>query len=177
MRERLKRLIPTREQILANRWLRWATPFLHHPKLWHWSRRSVALGVALGIFFGLLIPVAQIPLSVGAAILLRANLPAAAVSTLITNPVTFGPIYYLAYKTGALILNEPVKEVEEQTLLVKLDNERDASLLARIGALGRPLLLGLAIFASLGGIITYLLISLIWRLWIWRKRLKSRTNK
>jgi len=51
-----RRLIPSREALLTNRWLRWLAPWLGHPKLWHWSRRGVVLGVALGVFFGLLIP-------------------------------------------------------------------------------------------------------------------------
>src|SRR5690606_5517404 len=90
--KRLNRLLPTREKLEASRWLRWLAPWLGHPRLWQWSRRGVALGVALGIFFGLLIPLAQIPLTAVAAIILRANLPAAAASTLVTNPVTFGPV-------------------------------------------------------------------------------------
>ena len=70
---RLRKKMPTREQIQANRWLAWLAPWLGHPRLWHWSRRGVAMGVTLGVFFGLLIPIAQIPLSVGAAVLLRAS--------------------------------------------------------------------------------------------------------
>ncbi|MDD5404664.1 MAG: DUF2062 domain-containing protein [Sulfuricella sp.] len=100
-----RRLIPIREVLLANRWLRWLAPWLGHPKLWHWSRRGVALGVALGVFFGLLIPLAQIPLT-AAAVVLRANLPAAAASTLISNPVTFAPLYYTAYHLGAWVTGE-----------------------------------------------------------------------
>lgn len=95
-RERVRAWVPSRAQISENRWLRWLSPWLRQPRLWRWSRRGVAMGVALGIFFGLLIPVAQIPLSVAAAVLLRANVAAAAVSTLVTNPLTFGPVYYAA---------------------------------------------------------------------------------
>lgn len=70
-----RRFIPTQESLMNNRWLKWLTPWLAHPKLWHWSRRGVALGVALGVFFGLLIPIAQIPITAAAAVILRANLP------------------------------------------------------------------------------------------------------
>ena len=68
MFDRLKRLMPTRESVAGNRWLRWLGPALHHPRLWHFSRKGIALGLALGIFFGLLIPVAQIPMSAAAAV-------------------------------------------------------------------------------------------------------------
>jgi uncharacterized protein (DUF2062 family) len=167
-RQRLRRLLPDREQILANRFVRWLGPRLHHPRLWHWSRRGVALGVALGVFFGLLIPVAQIPVSAAAAIALRANLPAAAVSTLVTNPVTFAPIYYAAYRVGALITGDTVIPARE--VLEGRELPEDAGLPERIRALGTPLLAGLAVMAALCGLLAYLLISLTWRLWVWRRR-------
>ncbi|MDO8959253.1 MAG: DUF2062 domain-containing protein [Rhodocyclaceae bacterium] len=79
--DRLRTRTPTREQLAANRYLGWLAPFFGHPKLWHWSRRGVALGVAIGVFFGLLIPIAQIPLSAAAAVVLRANVPATAANS------------------------------------------------------------------------------------------------
>lgn len=169
MLERLRHLIPTRQQLHESRWLRWLGPWLHHPALWRWSRRGVALGVALGVFFGLLIPIAQIPLSTAAAVVLRANLPAAAASTLVTNPATFGPIYYGAYKLGAWLTGEetlptPPEDIEEKTF------KEDAGLVEQIGALGRPLLVGLAIISTLMGLASYLLISLIWRWRVLRRR-------
>ena len=81
-------------------------PTLLHPQLWHLSRRGVALGVGLGIFFGFLIPLAQIPVAAVSATLLRANVPTAIASTLVTNPVTFAPIYVIAYKLGNKLLGQ-----------------------------------------------------------------------
>jgi len=166
LRERLRRYIPTREQIHNNRWLGWLGPWLHQPKLWHWSRRGVSLGVALGVFFGLLIPIAQIPVSVAVAVVLRANIPAAAASTLVTNPITFGPVYYGAYHLGAWVTG--AKAVPAPAIA------EDASLWERVTALGRPLLVGLAITAVLVGLTTYVLIALIWR---WRILSKRRNRR
>ena len=73
LRARLLRLIPSREQLQAGRFTRWLAPWLGQRALWHLSRRGVALGMAIGIFFGLLIPIAQIPASAAVAIVLRAN--------------------------------------------------------------------------------------------------------
>ena len=176
--ERLRALSPSREQIHNNRWLRWLGPSLGHPKLWHWSRRGVAMGVALGVFFGLLIPIAQIPMSVGAAIVLRANVPAAAASTLITNPLTFGPIYFAAYHLGAWITGEQVPTKLEVFDVATLDEveaaAENASLWQRIQAVGKPLLVGLSITATLMGLLTYGLITLIWRLRALAKRRQRR---
>jgi uncharacterized protein (DUF2062 family) len=169
-----RRHIPTREQIERNRWLRWLRPWLGHPRLWHWSRRGVSLGVAIGVFFGLLIPIAQIPLAAAASIILRANVPAAAASTLVTNPVTFGPVYYAAYRLGVWVTGEhgplPPPPVATEAEL------GDTGFWERISALGRPLLVGLAITASVAGLLCYALISLIWAWQVRRKRRLGRRN-
>lgn len=170
---RWRRFVPTRDQIHANRWLRWLVPYLQHPHLWHWSRRGVSLGVALGVFFGLLVPIAQIPLSAAAAIVMRANVPAAAASTLVTNPVTFAPVYYAAYRLGAFLTGEttareappPVTQLPEQNLW------------GRLQAVGKPLLLGLVILSSAMGLLSYALISLVWRWRILRRRQQRLSGK
>jgi uncharacterized protein len=174
---RLRAMIPTRAQIRDNRWLRWLSPWLRKPRLWRWSRRGVAMGVALGIFFGLLVPVAQIPLSVGAAVLLRANVPAAAASTLVTNPLTFGPLYYVAYRLGHRILDEPLAPaIAHAPDLQKADlpQHPHQPIWSRVSALGKPLMLGLVILATLMGLLSYGITSLAWHGWTWFKRRRRR---
>ena len=173
----LRRLIPTREQLQAGRFTRWLAPFLGHTKLWHWSRRGVAAGVAVGIFFGLLVPIAQIPLSVGAAIVMRANVPAAVSSTLVSKPLTFAPIYYQAYRTGLLVtgdeVHHPERELARITARADADEARAGGVrgvVERVRALGKPLIIGLAIFAVAGGLLAYVLIWAGWWLWVHRKR-------
>ena len=171
--EKLRARLPTREQISRNRWLAWLGPLLQQPKLWHWSRHGVAMGVALGVFFGLLIPVAQIPLSVTAAVLLRANVPAAIASTLVSNPVTFGPIYYGAYRLGVWVTGE--KEPPDDMKVVGAQEVGNTlSLWRRITALGKPLMVGLSITAVLMGLLTYGLITLVWR---WRTMSRRRNRR
>lgn len=170
---RFRRLLPERERLLGNRWLRWLGPLLNHPRLWHWSRRGVALGVAIGVFFGLLIPVAQIPFSAAAAVLLRANLPAAAASTLVTNPVTFAPIYYAAYKLGAWVTGEDTKTIPPETK-PKSAPDAEAGLWERIAGVGLPLVVGLAITAVIAGLISYVLISIGWYLYVMRRRRRKK---
>lgn len=167
-------LIPRREALLANRWLRWLAPWLGHPKLWQWSRRGVALGVAVGVFFGLLIPLAQIPVAAAAAIMLRANLPAAAASTLISNPLTFAPLYYAAWRLGGWVTGENTLPAEEA--VVRSLPDEDQSILQRLKVLGRPMLVGLSIMACLAGGVTYLIVDLLWR-WRTRRRWRSRVMR
>lgn len=168
MKQRLLRLMPTPEALRSNRWLRWLGPALHHPRLWHMSRRGIALGMALGVFFGLLIPIAQIPFAAGAAVAMRANVPAAVASTLVTNPVTFGPVYYAAWRLGSAILGEPVYPGEEpprpdaEPPPAPADQGWWTTLVQRIGSVGKPLMLGLALVATGVGLLTYLLVTWAW---------------
>lgn len=174
-----RRYIPTREQIHNNRWLRWLGPSLLHPKLWHFSRRGVAIGVAAGVFFGLLIPFAQIPVAAGAAILMRGNVPAAIASTLITNPVTFAPIYVLAHHVGASLLGETHAVMPDPEQIHETPAEPNQSwwrdLASRVFDLGKPLLLGLLVFAVGAGVLTYVVIMLAWRVQvIWSRRRRKK---
>jgi uncharacterized protein len=192
--QRLKARLPTPDTIRRQRWLRWLAPFMAHPRLWHLSRRGVAMGVALGVFFGLLIPIAQMPAAGVAAVVLRANLPAAMASTFVTNPVTFGPVYYAAYRLGKVVLGENAaphgQSLDEQRLVEELTatpEQVPASLgvldrlqrwLKQIGQVGKPLFTGLLILAVACGLSVYALINAVWHLrvrWHRRRRLAQRT--
>jgi hypothetical protein len=189
MKKRLKAWLPSPDSIRNNRWLRWMGPTLHHPRLWHFSRKGIAMGLALGIFFGLLVPVAQMPLSAAAAIILRANLPMAVASTLVTNPVTFGPLYYGAYRVGKVVLGEPqLTEAQASALLERALktqqaegwNDRLDGAMRRLSTVGKPLVVGLAIVATLSGLAVYFIISAIWILrvrWSRSRRLKARVTR
>jgi uncharacterized protein (DUF2062 family) len=180
--QKFRRYFPKPEELRKSRWLSWAGPTLQHPRLWHFSRRGVALGLALGIFFGLLIPMAQIPVSAAVAVVLRANVPGAVASTLVTNPLTFGPIYYGAWRLGKALLNEPVTAQEERTMAEEplpaataqeqVQQSWFGNALARIKAVGKPLLLGLLIFATVGAFCAYFLTLWLWSLFTVRKRRK-----
>ena len=178
IKQRLKALMPTPDSIRDNRWLRWMGPALQHPHLWRFSRRGIALGLALGIFFGLLIPVAQIPLSAAAAVALRANLPMAVVSTLVTNPVTFGPVYLGAYHLGKLVLGEDTASGELPPEAPKLPDadlgwwERIRSTWDWLTSVGKPLVVGLGMLAVTGGLLAYWVSS-----WFWTWRVLSQRRQ
>ncbi len=117
MLDRLRRLMPTPEAMAANRWLRWLGPRLMHPRLWHLSRRGVALGAAVGVFFAFITPIAQIPLSAAVSMVLRCNVPAAVVGTLVNTPPTFAPVYYGAWKVGSWVLGTSADDADRPALL------------------------------------------------------------
>jgi len=174
----MKRFLPTRESIKQNRLLRWLGPRIHDPLLWHVNRNSVARGVAIGAFFGLMVPIAQIPAAAVAALILRGNLWVAAIATLISNPFTYGPIYIFAYRLGNSILPPAVASGA-----VAADDHATTTLQWLIDAvhwltgIGRPLVLGMLIMAATAAIIGYFGMLLIWRLKVVIKRRRQRNER
>jgi uncharacterized protein (DUF2062 family) len=174
IKARLRRLLPEPDTLAQNRRLRWLGPALHHPRLWHMSRRGIALGAAIGVFFGFLIPLAQIPVSAAFAVALRANVPTAVASTLVTNPITFPPVYYAAWKVGGAILGEGMPAPGVAAATASTADQAAGNWFQRTWAsltrVGKPLVLGLAIFACGFGGLVYVLVHLGWRAQVRFKR-------
>jgi uncharacterized protein len=171
MRRWAAKKLPTKEGLLASRWLR---PFAHrltHPILWRFNRWSVSRGVALGFFAGLLLPFGQTPVAAFLALTARANLIVAAVATFITNPITNAPIFYGAYKTGqALLRTDPDAAYDPTASTV-------VNAIAWIARVSGPTALGLLIFAVVGGLVGYYGAQLGWRLWVGRRWLRRRAGR
>lgn len=179
MRDWIRHRLPTEEYLKAHPSLRWLGPLLRRPWLWHLNRRSVALGAGIGVFFGFLIPVAQILGAAALALLLRANLPVAALSTLVSNPVTYVPIFVLAHRTGAALLGEAVEPGTAEALAEELAEADITTVekpgwMERLRTVGKPLFLGLAVFAVIGGLTTWALVHIAWTIGVWLKRRRRR---
>lgn len=155
MRRLIRRWLPTPEQVRGGRGMRWLAPLMARPWLWHIDRRGVALGVAIGVFFGFLVPIAQIPLSAAFVFLLRANLPAAVISTLVSNPFTYAPIFIAAHRLGRTLLDNGGGTVDAGQI------ER-TGLLATLAEHGAPLFAGLAVFAVVGALLSWALVQAAW---------------
>jgi len=168
----VQRFIPTPDAIRNSRLLRWLGPRLHEPELWQLRRHAVARGIAIGVFFGFLIPIAQIPVAALLAFLLRANLWVTAVATLVTNPFTFAPMYYAAYRLGAWLLGAP--EVVGEAAMDPAAAGGFVAWLAfwweRLNGIGRPLVLGLSVLAVVAALVGYYTTLLVWRIAVVLKR-------
>lgn len=188
MFDRLRRWMPTKESVANNRWLSWMGPSLLHPRLWHLSRRGVALGAAIGVFFAFITPIAQIPLSAGFCMLLRANVPVAVASTLVNTPPTFAPVYYGAWKVGSWMLGESAPDAEAPEILAEVGQAVSQTVSQtepaapstdpwwqrwreKLADAGKPLLLGAFTFAVVFSTMAYIFVSAAWHL---RVRIKRR---
>ncbi|EAR23542.1 DUF2062 domain-containing protein [Nitrococcus mobilis] len=104
----LKRYFPD-FHTLRTRWeIRWLGRLLENPYLLHFNRRSVAGGVACGLFVAFIPLPVQMPLAAVLAVLLRANLLLAVALVWITNPLTMPAIFYFTYVVGTWIIGSPV---------------------------------------------------------------------
>lgn len=167
---------PSREEVLASRWLKPFGTRIRRSDLWRFTRRSVPRGVAAGLFVGifLLVPGLQI---VGAALLaipLRANIPIAAAMTFLSNPATTPFIVIASIAVGN-----------------KLGFHADLASFDRLYASGAgvsrwlewllsdaapALITGLLLIAAASAFVGYGVSIVVWRWWVsrkWRRRVRS----
>ena len=184
MKSIIRRLLPDRDAIARQRWLRPFAGNLLHPALWHLNRQSAARGVAIGLFCGLIPGPFQMPGAALLCILLRANLPLALVATLYTNPLTIVPLYFAAFMLGNWALGN--SGYSETTFTAPPEpngmglHDWTMALMSWMGGLGKPLALGLVLLAAGLALAGYFSVHGLWRLertWQWRKRARRAASK
>ena len=165
----LKKYLPSAADINSNRALRIFGRLLTRPSLWHLNRHGVARGVASGLVTGLIPGPFQILGAAALAIGCRANLAVAALTTFYTNPITFVPLYILAYKVGAFATGAtaPPPPIAEFKALGVFDMIKQACLW--VYSLGDTLLIGLAIQSTIFALVGYFAVQFGWR-WVVRRK-------
>lgn len=178
-RKLFRKYLPSHESIRSNRYLRFLGNWFHHPNLWHLNRKSVAGGVAVGLFSGLVPGPLQMLTAAILSVLFRVNLPVAVILTWYTNPFTIVPLYYIAYKLGVAVTGGAAAQPPRADL--DLFGTPLAEWLPALGSwlasLGKPFLLGLFLLALLLACAGYLLVLVGWRAHVafsWQRRLRSR---
>ena len=161
---------PSRESLERSAWLR---PFAHRilePGLWRFTRRSVPRGVALGLLVGIFLMIPGIQMAAAALLALpcRANLPVAVAVTLFSNPATTPLILYASLYIGNRFVHSTA---DLATVSAMIEQRADlAEWVAWIGSAAAPaLLVGLFVIAIVTASLGYLLASVGWGAWIWRK--------
>jgi len=161
LRQFFRRVLPGHQHFRNHEKLRFLGPILNDPDIFHLTRRSVAGGVATGL------SVAWIPLPIHmfiaalVAIRLRVNLPLAVILVWITNPVTFAPLFYGAYRLGAWLLGRPTQDVHFELTFEWLQTT--------FMSIWGPLLLGCLVIAAFSAVIGYWTVQWAWRIAVVRK--------
>jgi hypothetical protein len=179
-RKFFRKYLPSHESVRNYKHIARFGGFLRHPNLWHLNRHSVAGGVAVGMFSGLVPGPFQMLAAALLAVPLRVNLPVALATTLYTNPFTIGPLYVLAYLIGRLIIGSdgrmlsPPPEVQWSQLGDSLD-----AYLRWVMTMGTPLAVGLVALALGLAALGYVCVQIGWRAYViraWRKRRQLRSK-
>jgi uncharacterized protein (DUF2062 family) len=176
-RKFLRKYLPHPDSVRANRHFA-RFPALHHPNLWHLNRRSVAGGVAVGMFSGLVPGPLQMLTAAALAIPLRVNLPVALATTLYTNPFTIGPLYVLAFFLGRLFVGDAGALLEPPEFVWSQPGPWLAAMLDWAVAMGKPLAIGLLALALVLAGLGYVFVQCAWRIYVvlaWRKRARQRS--
>ena len=174
-RKFFRKYLPSHAAISANRHVARFGSWLKHHNLWHLHRRSVAGGVAVGMFAGLIPGSNPVQFTAAAllAIAFRVNLPIAVIVTLYSNPFTIVPLYFLAFKLGQMALLESGGTLPplEFSLEGKNLSEWLPAAFDWLTSIGKPLLVGLPLLALLLSAISYVLVRWAWRCYVvcaWR---------
>jgi uncharacterized protein (DUF2062 family) len=171
------KLMPKREQLEHNRWVR---PFASRPELWRLTRRSVPRGVAVGLLVGIfaLIPGVQ---AVGAALMCvpcRGNIPLAITTTFLSNPATTPFILMISLYIG----NNLGFHADLHAFTSMIDHHASLGewVVWLVSDAAPSLILGLLVLATVLAAIGYVASSYFWRGRVARRRrqrLRQRENR
>lgn len=174
-RKHFRKYLPSHESIKANRMIGRLGSWLHHHNLWHLHRRSVAGGMAVGLFAGLIPGPVQMLFAAILSIIFRVNLPVAVLATWYTNPFTIVPLYLAAYRLGVWATGERANG--SLSTVLGLDDkslgEWMPALIENFDLIGKPFGVGLVLLALLLAAAGYIAVRILWRAYVvlaWHKR-------
>lgn len=157
----LKQITPSAARVAQLKGIHLLGDWVFAANLWHINRYSASMAFFVGLFVAFIPIPGQTILAAVMAILLSCNLPLAVVIVFVTNPVTAAPMFFLAYKVGALILDTPVQQVDFELSFHWLANG--------LSAIWKPFLMGCLVCGLSAGSLGYFVISMLWRWQVSRK--------
>ena len=159
MPRRFFRKFALKREFFHGRW--YLAPFshlLHDINLWGIRRRTVVPAVAIGLFIGYM-PFPGHPLIAAlVALAFRVNIPVAALTTFVSNPLTMPAMYYLAHRLGRRLLGmEPTPfqfELSLEWVTESLVNN------------WQPMMLGCFLLGATLALVGYVTLDVVWRVTI-----------
>jgi uncharacterized protein (DUF2062 family) len=148
------------------------TPFrhlLHDNRLWGIRRRTVVPAFTLGLFVAFIPVPGHAAIAALTALALRVNIPIAAVTTLVVNPLTMGPIYFLAYRIGAYLLG-----IETGPFHVEMSIDWVTHTLI---PKWQPMMLGSLLLGGGVSLIGYIVLDILWRTSLGKYKTRKRNHR
>ena len=130
-------------------------PLMDDHRLWTIRRKTVLPAFTLGLFIAFMPIPGHMLVAALLALAMRINMPVAAFTTLVVNPLTLGPVYYLCYELGAALLGIEEQPFEFEFTLTWFSE--------RFSEIGEPLLLGCVIMGSIVAATGYVVLDWFWR--------------
>jgi uncharacterized protein len=144
-------------QSLRDRWyFRVWGPRLTDARLWSLNRRTITAAFGAGVATAFIPLPVHVLVGLFVAMVWRLNIPAMIGTLLLFNPITVVPIYYVAYRVGALLLRIKPGPFAFELSWTWLQHG--------LGAIWKPFLLGCLVCAIAGGYLAYLGLELVWRI-------------
>jgi len=128
---------------------------LHDHRLWSVRRKTIVPAFALGLFIAFMPVPGHFLIAALCALALRINIPVAFITTLVSNPITMGPMYYLCYQVGVSLLDVPARPFAFEMSLAWLGNQ--------FLTIWQPLLLGCFLLGTIAAIGGYVGLDMVWR--------------
>lgn len=144
-------------------------PFRHllsDHRLWGIRRQTVVPAFALGAFFAWMPFPGHPVVATLAALWRRVNVPVAAVTTFVSNPITIPFMYFAAYRLGAFFLRVPPRPFEFELTLDWF--------LTGFVQIWKPLLLGCVTLGAFSALVAYAVLDLLWRRSVVTYKLRKR---
>lgn len=174
MKKFFTKWLPTDKDLEKHRYLQIIMARLRHAPVWRVDRRSLAKGLAIGLFVCYLPLPCQMLLSAVLACFFRANVSLAILMTWISNPFTFVPITFFICQVGAWVL--ATKNTFPQTL-PNLEWTHESvktfayDLYLWFYGLGKVYVVGLPIVALGSALLGYMALLIGWRWMVyWQRR-------
>ncbi len=133
-------------------------PFQHllnDTRLWGIRRKTVVPGFALGLFIAFMPFPGHMATAALLALAFRINIPVAVVTTFVSNPVTFYPMYFFAHEVGENLL-----ELQHQAIDFELSIAWVTHTFVNIW---KPMMLGCLLLGTLAAVLGYVVVDLLWR--------------
>lgn len=128
---------------------------LHDRRLWGIRRRTVVPAFAIGLFISFLPTPGHTLMGILAALALRVNIPVAALTTWVSNPVSMIFMYTAAYQLGQYLLGLPPQE-----FYFEMSWDWVATTFVTIW---QPMLLGCLILGTIAALVGYVALDILWR--------------
>jgi hypothetical protein len=156
MPRRFFRKFALKRERIRGRW--YFAPFdhlLHDTRLWSIRRRTVVPALSLGLFIAFMPVPGHVFIAVLAALALRINIPVAALTTFVSNPLTVGPMFYVSYRIGQKLLS-----LQPQPFGFELSLHW---LTGQFLTIWQPLLLGCILLGALAALVGFIVLDVLWR--------------